>query len=502
MLKPYIYNLSLIGLYIILCAASFLSAGHFKSDRIWDDYYIVGIPEGGAFSAVEVISSDGIISTEIVSAYNTEFDFNDFGTIERTSLSEIGDRFVAGDPRLDDYITGADDYFFVKAEDGSRYELIYVKSRLSELGFFLRINKLFDWNIGDWVFPDINLKRHIISFILFAAAWFLAVSLLKGLRLFAFISGLPWALAVISAGPGILSPAVIIFVLFSLFIRETFSDILYYLNHRKFEVSMGFASCFTAFIAALVLFSAIQIKSGLPVAAVFISAAADFVIILLYYRIKRKKVMMQEHRLFFPVRMSGTFFRDRLIRKLPEMGAVMVSVMLIPMFVLFFQYSLPVKVPAYKTIDGYRNWSRDSLYYIGKSCEGLVNASDYVTHMAFQEGFMYGHDYSFPAEDEKIISEHYIFENNKILYSTNCVQQFTDEWYTSIINPKSKTGLTALLLNQEIPGEISYISEVSSSTPGFKPVRHFIACLLVFFPITGQLFMKVRFIARRRGQEA
>ncbi len=502
MLKPYIYNLSLIGLYIILCAASFLSAGHFKSDRIWDDYYIIGIPEGEAYTSAEVISSDSILSTEIVSAYNTEFDFNDFGTIEKTSLSEIGERFVAGDPRLDDYISGANEYFFIKAKDGRDYELIYVKSELSELVFFLRMNRLFDWNIDDWVFPDINFRSHIISFILFSVSWFFAIVLLKGLRVFAFISGLPWASAVISAGPGILPPAVIIFVLFSLFIRETFSDILYYLNHRKFEISNGFSSYFTAFITAMVLFSAIQIKSGLPVAAILISVSADLIFALLYYRIRRKKVMMQEHRLFFPVRMSGSFFRDRLIRKLPETVAVIASVVVIPMFILFFQYSLPIKIPAYKTIEGCRNWNRESLSYIDKSCDGLVNASDYVTHMAFQEGFMYGYDYKFPAEGEKIMSGHYVFENNEILYITNCVQQFTDEWYTSIINPKSKTGLTALLLNQKMPGGISYITEISSAACGFRPVRHFIACLLVLFPITGRLFMKVRFISRRRGLEA
>jgi hypothetical protein len=233
-----------------------------------------------------------------------------------------------------------------------------------------------------------------------------------------------------------------------------------------------------------------------------ISLIADILCFFIYYSIKSQKVRMQEHRLFFPVSITDSTVHEVNFKKFPETAAALTAVFIIPMFVLFFHTHSPIDIPVPEPSEVFTNWSWESLDYIDKTYEGLVSAADFVSHRAYQEGFMYGRQWGFPAQDEKIMMGQYVAVNNGIQFKENCVEQFTEDWYRSIIKPEKSTGLAALLLGQRTPGGIILKSDISETLSGFNPVRHVFISLTAILPIFGLFISRISITVRRKGQEA
>ena len=473
-----------------------------RSNNIWDSYYIIGVPQNAGSGAFTLI--DDIFDEEgaLVSYYNTGFQVNDFGEMETVALSDLSSRFIDGDPRVDPFMSGAEQYFHVKDRSASDYELFYVKSRLSSLGFYLYVKSKTGESSTDWIFPELGLKTHIISMLLFAVCCFYCTWISKGLRVPVLISALPWICAIASFGSVILPSAVLVFIVFVLFFRETFTDMLFYLNYKEIRLGRYFIFYASALLAGVIMVTILNIRQGLPVVHIWVSLPADFLFIFIFYNLKSHRVQMQEHRLFFPVSITADTSSGLNRQKIQELAATAAAVIILPMFMLFFYETMPIAVPAPEKTGLLNSWEWDSLAFSNRNSDGLVNAADYLSHAAYQKGFMYGRDYSFPEKNEKITAKRYVSENNEVLYSEDCIWQFTEEWYTSIISQESGTGLPALLLNQEAPGGISIKSEISNTESGFNPVRHILAGLMALLPITGQFLIKVRITMRRKGQEA
>ena len=489
-------------IFVLLCAATFFLAAGRNEIKIWDDYFIIAVPEGQAESAAAGICSAEKLHAEVVTGYNTEFIFNDFGRDETVRLIDLEERFVKGDPRVDPFMEQAADFFHTVTNDGTGMELIYVKSSLGNVSFYYRIKKILGAETDSWMFPDFRLENRLYPMLLFSICCFFVIFLLKGLRIPAIVAGLPWIAAVAANGAGILPAAVAVYIFTAFLVRETFSDMLYYLNYRQIRLGRNFFIYASAFIASLLLYTMMNVLSGNPVLPIFTAVAADAVFFLIFYSIKSQKVRMQEHRLFFPVSISGETENEHNARKIPEISAAAAAVIILPMFMLFFSDNISLEIPKPEKSGSILEWNLESLEYLDKTGEGLVNAADYVTHRAYQDGFMYGRDYVFPSPGENLMQGHFVSENNEILYREDCIRQFTDEWYTSIISQGSKTGLTALLLSQKSPGGISITADISDTAGDFNPVRQIIAGLLAFIPLTGHLLIKVRITVRRKGQEA
>ena len=489
-------------IFLVLSLTVVFAGINRRSGVIWDNYYIIAVPEdegAQSFSILEEMSGD---EAGIVSAYNTEFSFNDFGRMELVGLKELQNRFVDGDPRLDPFMQSAGQYFTAEGQDQRSYELIYVKSSLSALGFYIKTRIHTAHTSDNWIFPDFNLRNHLIANALFLLGWFYCIWISKGLRLPAFIAGIPWFAAVMSSGSLFMPSAVVIYLLFILLFRETFTDMLFYLNYGKIIPGRNIVFYASALIAGSIISTVLNFRSGLPVIQIWLSLAADFLFIFIYYSLKSHKVQMQEHRLFFPVFLSENTAVEDNVRRLQEISASAAAVILIPLFLLFMDTSLPLEVPVPDPAGSLSSWSWEGLEFADRSSQGMADASDLLTHIAYQQGFMYGRDYEFPYRDEKIINGRFVFENNEILYREDCIRQFTEQWYTSIINTEFRAGLPALLFSQNAPGGISIKSDISNFERGFNPVRHILAGLLAFLPITGQFLVKVRITVRRKGQEA
>lgn len=487
-------------LFVLLCTAVFFIDGHADDSRLWDEYYTVGVPSGQA----ESIINEGIFGeADIVSFYNTSLNFNDFGTMENVALADLSQRFVEGDPRVDPFAEGAANYFHSSDTAGSEWELFYVKNRKSVWDFYFKTRRSAGRSLNDWVFPDFSIKSRLSALILFAVSWLFGIRLAKGLRLPAAAAGVPWMISVVVNGAGMLPAAVSIYIVFILLIRESYSDVLFYLNYRKVRMRPGIYLHAGAFLIITIASMVVTIRNNLPVIPVLISAAAGFICVFISYSIKSQRVSMQEHRLFFPVCMKSKTSSESYGNKLPETAAAAAAIILIPMFVLFFQEESPIEVPVpQNSAASFSSWSWESLEYIDKTYEGLVNSADLLTHEAYQAGFMFDRAWEFPVQNEELMLGTYVAVNNEIEYRETCILQFTEQWYTSIIKPKLSTGLPALLLSQKTPGGIILKSDISEAVSSFNPVSHVFFSLLAILPIFGHIFSNVRITVRRKGQLA
>ncbi|MDC7227469.1 MAG: hypothetical protein PQJ61_11960 [Spirochaetales bacterium] len=486
-------------LFVVLCAILFMLGGKAGNERIWDDYYIIGLPAGSAEEVLDRYLSD----YETVSYYNSSFIFNDFQLMDTVNLKDVASRFIEGDPRVDAYMAGAENYFFTSDSDGNKYELIYVKSEKSFKTFYLSIQRAAGDSADEWIFPDFNIKNRVSTLVLFSICWFFGIWNAKGFRLSAAAAGLPWIAAVIVNSSVILPAAVLIYMTFILLLKETYPDFIYYLNYGIVRFRTGIALHAIAFAAAMISGMILTIRQGGPLIPIVISILEGCISMFVFYSLRSQRVRMQEHRLFFPVSIkSGERAYDAGSR-LPETAAAVAAIVLLPLFTLFFQHELPVEVPVpQESVDSFSSWSWESLGYLDKTDEGLVNAADFVTHRAYQEGFMYDREWGFPDQDEQIISGEYVAVKSQIEYREKCIQQFTEDWYTSIINTNLETGLTALLLSQRSPGGIILKSDISDKVGSFYPVNYVLISLLAILPVTGYIFSNVKITVRRKGQEA
>ncbi|HAK46888.1 MAG TPA: hypothetical protein DCO79_13345 [Spirochaeta sp.] len=500
MLRRCIYNLPFMILFVILCAVLFFFDGHADNDRLWDNYYIIAVPEG---DAELILQKEFFGDADILSYYNTSIRYNDFAEMKSVPLSQIKDRFVEGDPRIDPFIEGAVDYFFSTDENAAVRELIYVGSSKSVWDFYFQTRRAAGAEVDNWIFPDFSIRNRLTTLALFIVCWLFGIWLLSGMRIVAAAAGLPWIISVVVNGAGLLPAAVSVYIISILVIRETYPAVLYYLNYRKIRVRLSIYLYAAAFAAAFIGSLVLSLGRNLPAAPIIISTAAGFTCVFIYYSLKSHLVRMQEHRLFFPVSISSKAGTEISGNKIPEIAAAAAAVILLPMFVLFYQQNIPVEVPVpQKPVESFSSWTWESLEFIDKSYDGLVNAADLLTHAAYQEGFMYDREWRFPVQDEKLLVGGYVAVNNKIEFKETCIQQFTENWYTSIIKPELNTGLTALLLSQQSPGGIILKSDISEASSSFKPVNHVFISLLAILPLLGHIFSILSISVRRKGQLA
>ncbi|MBI9106031.1 MAG: hypothetical protein JEZ04_04750 [Spirochaetales bacterium] len=498
MLKRYIYNLPFIIIFILCCTIPFFFNGTSGSGRIWEDYYLVGIPEGGC---PEVLETGYFSGLETVSAYNTVFSFNDFDEMNTIMLNDIDGRFIEGDPRVDPLMKTAGRYFHTESSEGVSFELVYVKSRSPSMRFYFNTMLSYGKQVSTWIFPDFNIWYRLAAVLLFAVCWFFGIRMLSGMRFMAFLAGIPWMAVIILSSPDMLSSSVLGYIIFIMTVQEIYPDLIFYLNYQEIRISRSSLFFIAGFLIATIASAAGQVVNGIILPPFLTSVAAELILAAIYYSLKSEKVRRQEHRLFFPIKI----FDDRLSgndnRKIPVYTAAAVAVILLPLFVMFITEDALAPIPVPHQSGAIESWSWMNLEYLDQAAGGLPSAADILKHEAFQQGYMYGRDYSFPSKGEKLTVGRYVTENNGVVYREICIQEFTDDWYASIIDRGNGTGLNKLLLSRQMPTAVS-LKTSFNVVPGYSPLGHIIISLSALLPIFGLFLSKTSITVRRKGQEA
>ncbi|MDC7124177.1 MAG: hypothetical protein PQJ46_01325 [Spirochaetales bacterium] len=501
MLKRCIHSFPFIVVFVFLCILLVITTGASGSKRIWENYYVIGIPEK---EYSEVIKSDLFDDFDIVSENNTFFEYNDFSSKKTINLSELSSRFIDGDPRVDPYMKGAKKYFHTFSEDGSPIILVYVKTTMPRLKFYNKIKRSWAGSVSDWYFPDINIFHNIFSALLFGLCWFFGTWLSEKQRIPSSIAGLPWFIAVLVNGAVILPAAAAIYVFLMLTLREFSKDLIFYFNYKKLELSDTLKSYLIS-IGTIVIIEIVYgiVKNDTSI-SLLISLAADFVCFFVFYFLRGHIVQMQEHQIFFPVSILTSAPVEKNTKKITEILLSAAIIAFIPLFVLFFKSNMSVSIPVPDDSLNLKEWTWENLEYIDGNLSGeLVDATDLIKHKAYQDGFLYGRDWIFPEPDEKIMEKVYSHSGKDIETKEICVFQFTEQWYCNIISSLSdRAGISSLLLSQSSPGSVLIRSAKINKPRFLNLIESIVVGVVAVLPMLWQFVIGFGFINRRKGQEA
>ncbi len=500
MLRKYVHNLPFVLCFVLCCAIVVLFNGSADSGRAWNGYYTVAVPKEDYNSSTAETYFTGF---EYIASFNTELRYNDFGTFRTVTPDELEQRFVEGDPRVDEYMRNAAYYFRAEDRDGSEYRLFYIKSDKPFQSFY--IDPVLTGNFPEtWSFPDFNIAGRIASGFLFLLIWAFGIWMLREIRLLSVFTGVPWFLLVTAAGSGYLSAACIVYISQLIAIKEIYPEVIFYLNYRETRIKASAYPALLTYGAALIASSAalglVFHLSVFPAAAAIVG---DLLLIFVYYSTKSERVRRQEHRIFFPIKMVDTGYEAR-SRKLPVYAAALAVSLIMPFFTLFIPSGTGLNMPLPDSAAAESGYSFSELKTVFDSRKAgtLTGAADLIAHEAYQEGFMYGMEYHFPQLDEQLVIRRYHQENNEIQKVNDAVLQFTLDWYTSIIDANKETGLAALLISQSSSAN-AVMGYIAADQKNLQILLKFlIISVVIYLPVLSLFIPGVSISLKRKGQEA
>lgn len=445
------FIVSLIGISFIALYGAIFSLPKLNQDpKIWKGFYLVGIPEN------EVSKVENILlkNYKLISKNNTKVIYNDFTDIKSISLANLKERFVKGDFRIDPFMKGSSEFFLTESDSGKKYNIFYLKNNKGEIGFYLGLRKLFGKEISKWLIPDVSFMDNIISILIFILCWVFEIWMEKKSRLLTLCLGIPWFISIGLIGFKIL-PVSIALYLFIVFSFGNFADDLrFFLNYKIFNNKKIKVSILSLLLMFLIL--SIYLIFNSSILAVLISFFVNFLCLAGYYLFIKVAVNQQEHKTFFPVSLNINKRKHKKFKIKKE--ALLIILVLLATFLLpkLPNSNYPVRFPIpieYSTVKSW-NWEDIKNLHQEKTAVSMVDVSDYLCHIAYQENYMYCHDWKFPQKDEVVLQNYYEKTENSIKYSKNYIFKFTENWYSNIINKKEKQGLDLLLLSQEKPSGV------------------------------------------------
>lgn len=484
-----------INLFTYSSSRSFSSAG------IWRGFKPVFLSDNlHNESSLDSIETLGIPA---VSWFNTRveyFNYREEG-LSSLPLHQIPERFEEQDPRWDQYMRDLKGYFY--QPERPRYPwTVYLESELSNSILITKLKGIFA--DGEW-----KLNRpgrgdtHIFFLVLLYSGFLVFLLILKKGNLLYLTGLLPYFGLLAGGDPSVFVLPCFIslfwWMVLSVQAAEFFS---YYWTYRILDYR--YFSFFKKGIIYLAVLLISSFLSGLLAESVrlgllfLLSGAGSLLLLWGYYLWSGIFMSTREHTLFFS---------EALTEKPAAPYPFRISKRLLPILLLFIIPASfaggtlpkdPVPLPVPITKEGIITW--DSLSYLAELNQSgdLPDLSDYLTHRAFQEGFLYGREYLFPVNEETINLSRYIKKNGEIAKEEIEVKQFTEKWYIDIMEDAKSQGITRLLIKQEVPVRV-YISVPAAGSIGRKVLVSFLGVLtfLSFFIIESTCTFKVECFRRK-----
>ncbi len=441
-------------LFFAAGAVSFKISSSQHHESAWKGYYqLIFSDEISSGTITRILSANGF--GNFISAENQRVRVFSYGSPEYVSVNRLPEYFVGSDPAYDPYLRGLGGYFRGRA-DGMDVQVIYLPADSSPFRTYVKLKRVLSPVSGWWSFVDFQPVQRMIYFGLILVLNVSLFLLTRGNRKMFFVTFLSWFFPLVFGGlPSLISAASYQFC-WILLSSHLFDNYKYYLNYRcldreKLRKSYG-ALLFSAgvYVSVFILFYR---ESGFLIPFVsFLMQLSGTAAVLLFMHVQHAGRI---HKLFFPVEIKD---RKRIFNldELYTAGAFFVFLFLAP---LLYQFSYtvekitlpaPVSVTKDKTVSFL---SLKNLFNV-KTDGALPDLSDYVAHMAFIDGYLYGRDYGFPSADEQVGISVYKKEGAKVYRENLMVNMFTDSWYKSIITSAEGSGLTGMLLNQKVPSGV------------------------------------------------
>lgn len=438
----------------------------------WEGYLPVLIAEGGELSTGEFDAFFGEQGwTDIISETSQEVEIFTYRGEKKIDYSQLDRLMEPSDPRYDRYLKTLKGYFRGDL-NGKPAQVFYLGHMQDERSVLNRTVQQLEERGVDYFIPHretgkdkiyqllflLNLivlsimlpRRGRILFIVGGAAMFsgaLTIQLPLFIMMTAQLVG--WAVCIEWAGTA--------------FTRHF--NIGYSLMRQDIKKRIALYVLFAAAGSMVGISSGMYTENGRMVLLCLNISAIHAGLLYLYYNITRRRVLRQQHTLFFPIPMGLRKGGTPVI--VPKWAVIICTAVVIP--VVFYwsvadrsvqdvTYPQPVQAGTVADLE----W--DSINSFLKQKEtvpsdkeeiqmenSLPDISDYIIHRAYQDSFIYGREYRFPYPGETVSLKVYEKKNSGILEQDRIFMIFTDDWYTDIITDASTNGVSRLLYAQKRP---------------------------------------------------
>jgi hypothetical protein len=426
------------------------------ANRIWKHHYTV-LVRRDRINAEDYARIDKEFTT--VHYYNTKVSYFDYRELTEIPLEEVSTRFDPLDPRVDKYMRNVDNYFF--SPDGV-YSIIYIRTRTDPVSLVFELRDIFGPLKSGWFVADIHIVRHVVlagSFILLVL---LCAVLSPKNRLLNLIHGLPWLPILFFGNFSVFAAAVLLYFAFSRSTDDLDNLIIERLNYgatrltRLFlrHILFRFIICF----AAVSMLSFVSNFSKQTTFAVMLAVAAGAAVTGILAGRTLLRFSTQAHRLFFHIPL-GTKRGIRVQKRAVLFAAVLLpAVLAAPLLLVRLEGEVPAGVPAPVREGIEREIEYGGIKKTGIAREGgIPSIPDFIAHRFYQEGYLYGPEYTVPDRNEKVFLSTYAQnKEEKIVSHQKTAFETGNRWLKSTLEAGRKEGIITLLLDQEAVFKVSY----------------------------------------------
>ncbi len=486
---------------------SFFLASTDSRRESWKGYYQIICGSEKTYTVIENLlfhnGFGGIISgnTEKVSVFSYK------KGKKKIPLSLVPRYFIHADPLYDPYLKKLDGYF--KGMYGKKQvHVLYIPARFSPLFTYITLKKVLKSVGGWWKFINFMPVRKLFLLFIIIAGEFSLYKLAENKKIF-FVSFVSWVFPFVF-GSFFSTMSFLSFQFFWIMLMNRLVP-LYgaYLDYRIIDRTMvkklvAGGLFYSAFCVGMFVGMRGIIHPLIVVVSLCIQLSGTAVLFGYIYL----QHVYRAHKLFSPVSIKE---RWRCLKFNNMYAAGIFFALFLSAPFLYWLSSAGKEILLAEPYAVIRNTdiSYNSLQKLSsdRTENVLPDLSDYLSHMAFLEGFMYGNTFSFPRQGTGISLS--VFRKSGALArrENNTIKLFTDSWYKSIMDSVNNSSVPGMLVKQGVPVGVKYrnVNRISQSEGNLR--KYYLVFTFLLFPFlfwTGIGFtfsdgkIKRLFIRRRR----
>jgi len=511
----FILSLCLCSVFIYLTV--FLK-GEGENSPVWEGYHTLIIKDETSLEKVvqslENKGFNGIIHSDAEKA-----EYFDFSQKSSVLIKDLPVRFEEQDPRVDRYMKGLKKFF--SARSGNEFfHVLYFPIRKNYLLDFFSVRRALSRVTESWYLLEINMREKVIFLMLFAGIIVLSFISIK-IKQYALYLAVPWLIYSITGGyyefisGGLMYIAMLYFALSFRGILDFYCNYGYFNGGREaFFLRIMIVINTFCITLAFFLFSRVPASIFLRYFFSFISTLFIFVAFTARRILQTHKF---EHRLFFRIKLNLLRQRRKPFNKTTfSLIAVTMILFLSPLVkkTSFPVGGITIPHPIDHGIENGLTWEGLSVLWHEKALSPeagneVPDLSDYIAHRAYQAGYFFGREYTFPYEGEEVLISSYNSVGNSLKQKKEPVISYTDEWFARQMEEAENFGIPHLLLRQGRPVTIEIAELFPEPMSGIFLIRHWVVCFLMLLPsmfirkrLTPQVMYGIKSLLLRRRRQA
>ena len=482
--KATFISLFIIFICIIIIDVAFCPLS-FNLTNLWKGYYTILIKKNSRYTHNPTQVMDDLGVQAFISESSQALEFWAFSRMEKINITDCKVRLDPLDPRFDPYMKKM--YLYFNPDED--WKAIFIKSNINPLLFYYKAISVFRRSGYNIKIPDINISEKI--FIILAGILFLVCYLIfykkkSKLKNSYLIIIIPWV-AYLTSGDFIsLLTLYLLFPVWFLFYEKLYKVLInYYIHGSRKLIS---STLVQKFILLIVVFLGSILIEGLhknfyAALRILIPFLFQIIFSFFYCSLSIYLTLKKEHILFEPIPIRKYLKKQFVLPKFKMMQVLLLIVIISFSFLLYYFIRAPYisdKVAYPKYINERKVITPGSLQELweNKDAESLPDLSDYLAHIAFQEGIMFKGVYEYPQRGRPLSVSYYKanYENNNIKKNTIVKEEYNKLWFKTKLKDLEENSIQKMLLLQGEAQEVA-VREVAYFFMKRLPST---SCLIIF----------------------